>query len=401
LLIQASNPASFFLPAKNQLSRLGYQLFGEPANAIQFGWVQLSADVAAIGSMSQFGWARQLTGSLPYLLPGKKFYFTRAVEGRSAYRGQSATTFLSIANPTDRPVALKLRLLGAPGTAVRQQDIILPTKGFYFAPLSAIFGLSPTLPAAFVEAEVTDGDGALGLELIRLNRQNTLIALDALYGNTFSSSYSDLLVSGPGTIANLKLINVSSVTRMVTVMASDAGGRPVAAPAQITLPAGMPYERDIEQLFALPTESILSGAIRVDAGGPGVIGDIVITETRSFGSAAGASLQTRSFTKAVFSSLGGAEDITPSLAILNSGSASVDLTIEVFAEDGLLKGGKNLQLAGGSRVYDSLVKLVPESLKLLRGYIVVTSSSPVIAHEVFVDAGQHIKSAVQPTILRD
>jgi len=51
-----------------------------------------------------------MDGAIPANVQSKKMVFTRAFEGTSGYRGQSAKTLLSIANPNNDPITVKLTL---------------------------------------------------------------------------------------------------------------------------------------------------------------------------------------------------------------------------------------------------------------------------------------------------
>ena len=70
-----------------------------------------------MGSFFQFGATNQLDGSVAFTEQSKRLYFTRVYEGEGAFRGQSATTLLSIANPNDDPITLKLKLIAQEGQA--------------------------------------------------------------------------------------------------------------------------------------------------------------------------------------------------------------------------------------------------------------------------------------------
>jgi len=112
LLALPQNPAVTDLPPGNQMARLGSEIFVTQGLDPLLGWVQLTSDNSNIGSFFLIGNSiqTQMDGAIPANVLSKKMVFTRAFEGTSGYRGQSAKTLLSIANPNNDPIAVKLTL---------------------------------------------------------------------------------------------------------------------------------------------------------------------------------------------------------------------------------------------------------------------------------------------------
>ncbi|MBI4456763.1 MAG: RHS repeat protein [Acidobacteria bacterium] len=408
LLPFSKNPFNLTLDSGKQFALLGSEIFGVGASTTQSGWVKLTMDNSDIGSFFLTGSGLQLDGSVAFTQQAKKFYFTRVFEGPSALRGQPATTFLSISNPNDQAVAILLTLFGsAPNQTLGQVSVNIPAKGFLFRSVSQFFGQDLSVSNGLVQAEVTEGSGAVGFELVQLNNQNTVIGLNASFGNSASQLFSAQLGNGqlaPGAniFTDLKLANVSGQPRSVTIHAIAEDGNTLGSPANVNLAVGELLQRDAGELFALgPNMSppAVSGSIRVEADGSGIIGDIIFGDPSTFNYAAAAPLQTLTFTKAVFSQVANTADIFTGLALYNPGTSQAIVTIEVFSAEGTLTGSASLMVDGGKRLSKVVTELMPSTALQRGGYIVIRSTQPLIAQQLFGDSNLNFLSSVPPTIV--
>lgn len=420
-----NNPSAFSLESQTQLAKLGSEIFGVGSSTPQAGWVELSSDSAEIGSFFQFGTLSltQLDGSVAFTQQSKKQYFTRVFEGITAFRGQSATTSLSLANPNEDPITVELKLFG-PQTqqAVRlgrgpSQQLLAETtetlvgKGFLFKSISELFGQT-SVSGGYVEAEVTDGEGAVGFEMIQLLAHGTVIGLNASFGNTASESYSAQLASTPDIYTNVNVINVSDQTRTVEVTAIGEDGSNLTDPVNLTLTPGEQMEQDAGDLFsfaatgsdkvssASPASSVVVGSLRVEADGPGVIGDVIFGDPTLFTYAASMPLQTRKFTKAVFSQVANTLNFFTGLAFYNPNPVAALVTIQVFAGEGIKTGEETITIEAGQRISKLVPELVPSTAGQVRGYIVIQSTQPLIAQQLFGESSLSLLSAVPPTVVQ-
>ncbi|MBI4447239.1 MAG: hypothetical protein HY645_15210 [Acidobacteria bacterium] len=410
LLTFPSNPALMPLPSQNQLARLANEVFGISSSTPQAGWVQLTSDNPEIASFFQFGGPSQLDGSLAFAELSKKFYFTRVFEGATAFRGQQATTYISIANPNDQPVALRLSLYGpqAGQVLVTPQTENIPAKGFLYRTVSEIFATNLSVSSAFLEVEVTSGEGAVGFELIELPNHNTVIGLNASSGNNANQSFSAHLANGelaPGfaVFTDLKLVNVGNEARSVklTVVAED--GSNLAKSVTASLAPLQLLENDVGQLFGLGANTAppaRAGSLRVEADGPGIIGDVIFGDPITFSNAASMLLQTRKFTRAVFGQVANLLGFFTGLALYNPGTATAQVTIEVFSAGGVKTGERTLSLGAGERISQLLSELIPATSGQAGGYVIVRSTEPLIAQQLFGDMGLTLLSAVPPTVVQ-
>ncbi|MBI3939538.1 MAG: choice-of-anchor D domain-containing protein [Acidobacteria bacterium] len=398
------NPASFLLQPRQQLARAGSEIFSVDPSTAQAGWIRMESDNPQIASFFQFGTndLSQLDGSLALDRQAKKFYFTRVFQGSNAFRGQPVNTFVSVANPNDQTITIKLNLYGsqAGATLAPEQVRTIPAKGFLYQSVPQIFGQGLSVNSGYITVEVTEGDGAAGFELIQLTAQNTVIGLNASPGNGSSNSYSAQLASDANAIfTSLKLINVAGRQRTVTLRALGENGSDLATPVNRVLEAGQVLEQDVGPLFGLPAGAASVGSLRAEANGDGVIGDVIFGDPTTFNYAAALPLQTQPLTRAIFSQVVNLPPLFTGLALYNPGTTAAQVTIEVFSAQGALIDQAGLTIRAGERVSKLVSQFAPSTAGQAGGYVSLRSTEPVIAQQLFGNYGLTFLSAVPPTIV--
>ena len=405
--VLSNNPAEFELDEATQLARQGHEIFGNSESSEQLGWVELSTDNPELGSFFQFGSLSlsQLDGSVAFTEPAKKLYLTRVVEGPEAFRGQSATTFVSVVNPNDQPIAVELRLrTEAEGEPVlMEQNRQLATKGFLYETVTQIFGESDTTSTGYVEIEVTEGAGAVAFELIQLADTETVIGLNASFSNRGIESFSAQLASLSDLFTNLNVINTSRGQREVTFTAIGPDGEEATAPVTRVLQSGEQLSQDAVSLLGLDTLTDFVGSLRVVSNGYGIVGDVIFGDSLNYEYAASLPLQTQTFTEAVFSQVANLPGFFTGLAIYNLNPEDAQITIEVISADGAQVGASNQLLAAGQRLSALVPELVPASEGQAGGYVRIRSDRPLIAQQLFGATGPGgiaLLSSVPPTVVR-
>jgi len=408
LLPFPSNPSNVVLAARNQLAKLGSELFGVGAATPQAGWIQLSSDNSDVGAFFESGnmTLTQLDGSIGVTKQATRLYLTRLSQGPAGFRGQGAATFLSLANPNDSPITLELKLFGpqAGGTGSPAVQIgqavtkVIAAKGMLYQSIADLFGAGVTADRGYVLVDVTSGTGAVGLELIQCTGVPTLIGLNAGLGNENNELFSAQLASSSSLFTSLKLINTGAAARNITLRAIKDDGAALAPPVQVTLGPGDFLEKDAGDLFAF-TDPLAVGSLHVQADGPGVIGDVVFGEPGTLRYASSMPLQVQKFTKAVLNQVANGMGMFTGLALYNPGTEPADVTIEVFAPDGNITGTKTIPLAAGGRLSQLVPQLVPGTEGQVTGFIILRSTRPLIAQQLFGENGLSMLSAVPPSIV--
>lgn len=420
--------ASFPVAANAQTARLitDADLFGE--NPPVPAWIGLSSSDPTLGSFFQFGTATlsQLDGGVAVSTPSKTLYFPRVFDGPEAFRGQAATTLLSLFNPSEEPVAITLRYhpaqdpqasgieAGATGStagaglAGQRTVLVLRTiksKSSFFETAGELFGTP--LEGGYIEVEVTEGEGVFGFEVIRLENQETVMGLNALSETETTLAFSAQLASDSGLFTNVSLNNTSDESRMVTLTAVTADGTLLSEPVAFELAPGRQFSGDAGELFGNSgedqTPAVFDGSLQVESDGPGVIGDVIFGDSETFQFAASLALQNRAFRRAVFNQMASVDGFFTGLALFNPADIPAEVDIRVFSSAGELIDSATVELLARHRDSRLISQFVPASQGLAGGFVRLEASQPIIAQFLFgtVDSSgtPTLFSAVPPTIL--
>ena len=352
-----------------------------------------------------------------------RFYFQRVFDGPAAFRGQAATTRLTVLNPGEEAVTVDLNYfppddgpLGMPRQATRE----IPARSFLDETASDLFGTS--ISGGYVAGEVTEGGGVAAFEVVQLSDRPMVLGLNASTGNSSTRSFSAQLASRPDVFTNVNLINTANASRDVELTAVRADGGVEGDPVKVTLAAGAGFSANASEIFgfgAAPAADIrpqggqFVGSLEVEADGDGVVGDVIFGDPVDGGFAASLPLQSEAFTEAIFSQFADIPNLFfTGLAFYypgdigaspQGGAPDTEITIEVTLASGESVGESSRILSAGERLDELIFSLVPDARGLSGGYIRVTSTHPLIAQVVFaaLSGGQvSLFSAVPPKVIR-
>ncbi len=398
-----ANPSSYTLQPLTQLAKLGSEIFGTDTSAPQSGWVQMTADGANLGCFFQFGSALQLDGSVAQTQLSQHFRFTRVLEGQKIFRGQTAATYLSIANPNSQSITLSLNLYGSLPNQVLAptQTKTVPAQGVLYGSISELFGQSLSVSGAYVDVLVTSGAGAAGFELIQFPDTQTVLGLNAVSDSGASVAYSAQLASNSNYFTNLKLINIGSVARVLTVRAVSDNGTDIVPAVKLSLDSGQSIEQDVAQVLGLVSGAEAIGSLIVSSDGSGILGDVIFGDPAALNFAASLPLQTQTFKQAVLNHVANGDGYFTGLALFNPSRQAATVTLQVYSETGSKTGQTTtLQLNANSRISRLLTQLVPAATGQMRGFVMLNSTQPLIAQQLFGDVAMAFLSAVPPTVIQ-
>ncbi len=393
---QAYSTSQYSLEPQHQLGKLCNELFGQPAGSQQSLWIEMGTDNPEVGSFFQFGAANQMDGSVPFSQVYPKLYFTRVFQGSTAYRGQAAETWLSIANPTTESVTVHLKLYRDGSTSATTANRSIPANGFFYETVGSIFGQS-SVSSGYVTAEVSGGGGIVGFELVKLTSKQTVVGVGGQPAGTASKLYSAQLASLSGFYTNVKLVNTSGQSVQATLRATDEAGNNLAGAVTRTIPAGGVLEEDASSLFGFGGSQVAVGSLTIEADRAGLVGDVVFGDGASFTTAAALPLQTETMTRGIFSQVANVSGLFTGVALFNPGEEPADVTVQVYSVIGTKTGEKVLTLQPGERISKLLTDgdFIPSTAGQVGGYVDVRSTEALIAQQLFGSAT--LLSAVPPT----
>jgi hypothetical protein len=156
------------------------------------------------------------------------------------------------------------------------------------------------------------------------------------------------------------------------------------ATVQRSIPAFGRLDESLAQTFNLSSTNVTTGYLKVETSSdaPGVSGYVEIavggglmrTTTPITGEAQ---------TRLVFSDVAQGGGYFTGLALLNSGSASATVTIEVDAADGTsVASPKQVTLGAGQRLVGLVSELFPNLQTQLGGFVRVTSTTPIYGLQI-------------------
>jgi hypothetical protein len=306
---------------------------------------------------------------------------------------------LSIANPHETPISFTLQLLGWQGQSlVPAQSFNLPAKGMIYGSVAKLFGRPINASKGYVDLEVTDGPGAVGSELIQLADCNTAIGLNASPFPLTEALYSAQFARQDGLFTNVKLINTAKAPRILIMAAINNAGQQLAVSTR-QLAAGATLEADVENLFDLPNDAAIVGSLRVQADGPGVIGDVIFGQPGALQWAAALPLQRVGFRRAAFNQVANGLGYFTGLALSNFTDQDADVQIAVYSIEGNLVAEGTVHLAAGTRDSELLQEFLPQTAGQVGGWVLLTSTQPLIAQQLFALLDLTMMSAVPPVVV--
>ncbi len=350
----------------------------------------------------------KLDGAIAQRSLSRKFLFTRILDGPKAFLGKSATTFLSLVNPSENPVVVELRLKGSAGTISSSsakvagnllsdpiQLVIGPFVQFDQS-IQQLFGDLGDFSAAYLETEVIEGDGLIGFERVEFQDGNSVVG----FNPTVPSSphlYSAQLAADEDIASHVKLLNKADLPLDVVLKAVGGDGELLAPAVSITLKSDEVFEGTAAAIFGFPPDSPAVGSLRVEASGVGIVGDVLFVEPRNLTFAAALPLQSTPLTEAVFHYIASTEEFFTGLAAFNPGSAAAEINVQVFRSTGGSIGETRIALEPGGRFSKTLAQLVPQSVNKVGGYVVLESTRPIVAQQLLGDVNLTVLSALTPT----
>jgi hypothetical protein len=116
--------------------------------------------------------------------------------------------------------------------------------------------------------------------------------------------------------------------------------------------------------------------------------------------AAAMPLQRRLLLQAVFSQAANALGYFTGLALYNPTAQTASVTIEVFSAAGVKTGEKVLSLPPGARTSKLLPELAPENASQVGGWVLIKSTQPLVAQQLFGAWDLSMLSAAPPVVVQ-
>jgi hypothetical protein len=376
------NPTTIVLPAQGQAASLDTELFGNAASSLGDFWFHVVAPNPDLKGFFLIGdFVNSIVGTeengalfmdsiLPSVRPGEENRF-------------------SIINPLPITASVTLDLITNSGRVLQSLMRNIPLYGMLQGRVQDLYSAYSQIgEGGYLRLRSVTGVRSYQ-QFVPLGRKDPagLNAQSAISGpSTLVFSH---FVAGRegGTGVNYEtragLINLETTGQSALLSIRDDRGNLLAVPQSISLPASGRVDPELRSLFSLSSERLTQGWLKVEGTGR-LAGYVTYSNGKAF--AAVVSLA-EPRNQLVFSQV--AEEGTgfyTGLAVLNTNTENVLISISVYSRDGLLIAETNspYSIPPNGRIMGLLNQLVgPEVIGQSGGYVLITSSLPIHGIEIF------------------
>jgi len=308
-----------------------------------------------------------------------------------------ASTEISVVNPTPFFTRVSLELRNAGGTAIVTTARQVPPFGLFRGSLSEVFGSERTyddashvvarsVPANIFSQEVN----IVGFEIVR-SFSRTDSSQDKILGRTDWAALSAVPATGTGNsltfphvvrgmdrFSLIGLVNTGATDQSVTLTYSIAGSSTVLNSGPVLIRANGSLRQTVVDLFGPAGTSGDHGVLR--ATGANAVRGFLATGSSSGSSIAAAPAQVVGQTEFLFPAVERSTTSATGIALLNDGTARVDVDLFLISPQGATLGRTRRSLDPQQRIVEGIESLFLEALTQSGGYVFVGSTGPVFGY---------------------
>ena len=376
-----ANPATFNVPGSGQRAFRAAEIFGSGIVG-RSGWIEIrSAGGALSGCFVLFN--AQLT-----VMDGADLQADAA--SRLVFPKVAAATQIAFIN-TGPSASATVSFYRNSGQLAAQRAIDLTPHSGFSGPIESLLPAAAGAEGYVVlekNASLFSSEGTLfGFETY-LNKTDIAL-LNAIPATALLriGYFPQIATQGEYT-SRLSLVNTSATPQTVTLTASGlevngASRSPASAVAQRTIPSMGRIEESMTELFGFSGGDLISGFLKweTQGDGAGLIG-VLDLGTGNGTLLAAAPAQGAGMSDLFFPQLAEGEGYYTGLALLNTESVPVLISVEAFAPDGSSRDRAAFILGPGQRRSRLMSQILPNLGTQLGGYVRVSANRPVFALEV-------------------
>jgi len=308
-----------------------------------------------------------------------------------------ASTEISVVNPSPYFTRVSLEVRNAGGTSLATVDRQVPPFGSFRGSLSDVFGSERTyddashvvarsVPANIFSQEVR----IVGFEVVR-GFSRTDSSFDKILGRTDWAALSAVPATGTGSTLTfpqvvrgmdrfslIGLVNTGATDQSVTLTYSIAASSTVLNSGPLLIRANGSLRQTVVDLFGPAGTNGDHGVLRVT--GANAVRGFLATGLSSGSSIAAAPAQVSGQTEFLFPAVVRNTTSGMGIALLNDGSARVDVDLFLISPQGATLGSTRRSLDPQQRVVEGVESLFLEALTQSGGYIFVGSTGPIFGY---------------------
>ncbi len=405
------NPRVLTISPGAQTAMLAEQILGLSLSDPRDGWIAADSTSSQVTGffLDQDVDLKLMDGAVAAGATATNLIFDRAQQGPGIFGNQALRNLINVVNPNPGEVQLTFKLVNDRGSDDASASATLGGNARLSQDLTALFPGSGARQSGYVR--LTSSGGVVGYQSVETGADLFALPAQAPSGATrlYSAQFASGGVRGVQYFTDLNFINTSAQSRSVQVLLVGNNGVPVAGitnPATIQLGPGQQSRSRGDAVFGLPdpavSPTVVEGSLVVTADGPGIVGDVVFGDALNQKFIASLPLDSSPASNMVLSQVAqgspnAGKPYFTGVALYNPNSTAVQVTLDVYSEQGTKTGSGIVSLGAGNRTSRTLPELVPAISNQVRGFIRLTSSGgPVVAFELFGDQAQDFLAAVPP-----
>ena len=308
-----------------------------------------------------------------------------------------ASTEISVVNPSPYFTRVSLEVRNAGGTSIATVDRQVPPFGSFRGSLSDVFGSERTyddashvvarsVPANIFSQEVK----IVGFEVVR-SFSRTDSSFDKILGRTDWAALSAVPANGTGSALTfpqvvrgmdrfslIGLVNTGATDQSVTLTYSIAGSSTVLNSGPLLIRANGSLRQTVVDVFGPAGINGDYGVLRVT--GANAVRGFMATGSSSGSSIAAMPAQTEGQTEFLFPTVERSTTSGTGIALLNDGSAAVDVDLFLISPQGATLGRFHKNLQPKETLVQPVEGLFLEALARSGGYIFVGSTGPIFGY---------------------
>jgi len=386
-----TNPAQRTLSRGGQLPVVDTQLFGTTAGPV--GWMKVDSTVSKISSFFM-AFDSNLT-----VLDGAEASTEAEKTAILPEVGESGFNRIYLVNPGNQPLSVTLNLMKSDGTVRAGVSRQINADGALAADLyPELFpqaAVDPsdylwiTTPGEVVPYELLAGAGR---DIRILNGQNTARGLPQLYSPQY-------VVGGPWR-STISIVNLESRTATVEMHFVPDDTSRAEKTALFEIPANGKLYLSDQRVFLDPavdlTKTITQGWVEIASDGARLIGSVTFGGAGKGRFASTLPLVGELNRNVIFSHAASNTTYFTGVALVNPGSTSAQVTIDLYGADGMLEATVTTNVPSKGRSSRLLTELFPALVGEDRtsGYIRVTSDWPLASFALFGTNSLSVLSAI-------
>ncbi len=386
------NPHTFSLPARHQMPRVEFQLFGEGIleEGKNTGWFHLKSSIQKmLGFFLIFDDKLQVLDGTEVTEQTYKSLIFTAVE-------EHGITQLNVNNPGAKPTNLTVELVRPDG--VNKAAVIKPVAalGAVSESLSVLISASTASPADYFRvSSATTSISAVellsynGNYLTVLNGQDPDQAAEKLYAPQY-------VVGGSDWRSTLSIVNVDSKAGSVRLRLIQQDGTPIGEVRTLPVSAKGKLFINDQDFFVTAGSEMIQGYVEIIGNGIKLLGNIFFGDQNQQRFATTLPLASKLYQNLVFAHVASDDTYFMGLALINPNDAYATLDIRVFNREGGTLAQKMIILPSHQRQSLVLTEHFPELIgyPISSGFIVVSSDTPIAGYSVYGTHSLDVVSAV-------